>query len=106
MEDVVQKGKFEFIDKESYGEYIQALEYYSLSFNYYIILFYVIFTLSLLYLYLIIFIHLCKHVQVLKRANQEIFMDQKRSSVSVAFLKELAEEYFRRSRTETRPLRI
>eukprot|EP00438_Fugacium_kawagutii_P024147 Skav213832 [mRNA] locus=scaffold315:9522:22808:+ [translate_table: standard] len=38
VEDVVKKGQFEFIDKETYGEYIQ----------------------------------------VLKRANQEIFMDQKR----------------------------
>ncbi|CAE7905563.1 unnamed protein product [Symbiodinium necroappetens] len=38
VEDVVAKGKFEFVDKETYGEYIQ----------------------------------------VLKRANQEIFMDQKR----------------------------
>lgn len=63
VEDVVQKGKFEFIDKESYGEYIQALEYYSLSFNYYIILFYVIFTLSLLYsnfLSLFICVSMCR----------------------------------------------
>ena len=48
VEDVVQKGKFEFIDKESYGEYIQALEYYSLSFNYYItFLFYLYFIFTL-----------------------------------------------------------
>lgn len=52
VEDVVKKGKFEFIDKETYGEYIQ----------------------------------------VLKRANQEIFMDQKRILQKIKEIKKAVKE--------------
>ncbi|CAJ1332270.1 unnamed protein product [Effrenium voratum] len=50
--DVVSKGQFEFIDKETYGEYIQ----------------------------------------VLKRANQEIFMDQKRILAKIKEIKKATKE--------------
>jgi len=52
VKDVVQKGQFQFIDKEGYGEYIQ----------------------------------------VLKRANQEIFMDQKRILQKIKDIKKASKE--------------
>lgn len=52
VEDVVKKGKFEFIDKETYGEFIQ----------------------------------------ILKRANQEIFMDQKRILQKIKDIKKACKE--------------